>query len=185
MPTSYFAEIYKKRNPTAKGDPDDAALQPIMTAELQKIRDTVKRCTGLNSDDAIAVAAYTDVSPMMAMVTEDKSTTGTAVVSVTDHAKEIAVGVLAVVSLFMVSSMARKSVPPPVIVMPEETKAPEDLSRGDEVAGEVGSGENTLDAMELDEDSVKTQQMLDQVSTMVQENPEGAANLVKRWLYRT
>jgi flagellar biosynthesis/type III secretory pathway M-ring protein FliF/YscJ len=38
--------------------------------------------------------------------------------------------------------------------------------------------------MEMDEDSVRTQQMLDQVSTMVKENPDGAASLVKRWLSR-
>jgi flagellar biosynthesis/type III secretory pathway M-ring protein FliF/YscJ len=42
-----------------------------------------------------------------------------------------------------------------------------------------------LDAMELDEDAVRTQQMLDQVSTMVAENPDGAATLVKRWMNRT
>jgi flagellar M-ring protein FliF len=185
VPRSYFVEIYKKQNPNAKGDPDDAVLQPIMTAGLQTIRDTVKRCTGLSADEAISVAAYTEVAPMLAMATEEKTTTSVAVGSVTDHAKEIAVGVLAVVSLFMVSSMARKSVPAPVITIPEAPKEPENLMAGDEVAGEVGSGENTLDAMELDEDSVKTQQMLDQVSTMVEENPEAAANLVKRWLNRT
>ena len=39
-----------------------------------------------------------------------------------------------------------------------------------------------LDGMELDEDAVRAQQMLEQVSTMVEENPDAAANLVKRWL---
>jgi len=53
------------------------------------------------------------------------------------------------------------------------------------VAGEVAEGNAMLDAMELDEESVKTQQMLDQVSTLVTENPDAAASLVKRWLNRT
>ena len=39
--------------------------------------------------------------------------------------------------------------------------------------------------MELDEDSVKAQQMLNQVSNLVAENPDAAANLVKRWLNRS
>jgi flagellar biosynthesis/type III secretory pathway M-ring protein FliF/YscJ len=38
--------------------------------------------------------------------------------------------------------------------------------------------------MEVDDDSVRTQQMIGQVSSMVKENPEGAASLVKRWLNR-
>jgi flagellar biosynthesis/type III secretory pathway M-ring protein FliF/YscJ len=39
-----------------------------------------------------------------------------------------------------------------------------------------------LDGMELDEDSVKAQQMLTQVQSMVGENPDAAAAMVKRWL---
>jgi flagellar biosynthesis/type III secretory pathway M-ring protein FliF/YscJ len=39
--------------------------------------------------------------------------------------------------------------------------------------------------MELDQDAVHAQQMVEQVSTMVKENPDAAANLVKRWLNKT
>jgi flagellar biosynthesis/type III secretory pathway M-ring protein FliF/YscJ len=49
----------------------------------------------------------------------------------------------------------------------------------------VGEGERTLDGMELDDEALKTQQVIEQVSDMVTENPEAAANLVKRWLQRT
>jgi flagellar biosynthesis/type III secretory pathway M-ring protein FliF/YscJ len=58
------------------------------------------------------------------------------------------------------------------------------LSTAEDIAGDVSEGSSTLDGMELDEDSVKAQQMVEQVSTMVKENPDGAANLVKRWLNR-
>ena len=54
-----------------------------------------------------------------------------------------------------------------------------------DIAGEVSEGGQTLDGMELDEDAVKAQQMVQQVSTMVKENPDGAANMVKRWLNRS
>jgi len=53
------------------------------------------------------------------------------------------------------------------------------------LAGEVTEGNPLLDAMELDEEAVKTQQMLDQVSTLVAQNPDAAASIVKRWLNRT
>jgi flagellar biosynthesis/type III secretory pathway M-ring protein FliF/YscJ len=41
-----------------------------------------------------------------------------------------------------------------------------------------------MEGMELDADQVRTQQMLDQVSTLVQEDPDAAAALVKRWVSR-
>jgi flagellar biosynthesis/type III secretory pathway M-ring protein FliF/YscJ len=61
---------------------------------------------------------------------------------------------------------------------------PGPLAAGEMFAGEAGSGDAVLAGMELDEDAVKTQQMLEQVSTMVKDNPEAAASLVKRWLNR-
>jgi len=36
--------------------------------------------------------------------------------------------------------------------------------------------------MELDEDSIKSQQMLTQVTELVGENPDMAASLIKRWM---
>jgi flagellar biosynthesis/type III secretory pathway M-ring protein FliF/YscJ len=42
-----------------------------------------------------------------------------------------------------------------------------------------------MDGMELDDEALKTQQVIEQVSSMVTENPDAAANLVKRWLQRT
>ena len=42
----------------------------------------------------------------------------------------------------------------------------------------------TLDGMEMDEDTIRSQQMLEQVSNLVKENPDSAASLVKRWLNR-
>jgi flagellar biosynthesis/type III secretory pathway M-ring protein FliF/YscJ len=53
------------------------------------------------------------------------------------------------------------------------------------MVGEVAEGDRTMEGMELDEESLKTQQMIEQVSSMVTENPDAAANLVKRWLNRT
>jgi flagellar biosynthesis/type III secretory pathway M-ring protein FliF/YscJ len=36
--------------------------------------------------------------------------------------------------------------------------------------------------VELDEESVKAQQMIEQVQELVKANPDGAAGLVKRWM---
>jgi flagellar biosynthesis/type III secretory pathway M-ring protein FliF/YscJ len=106
-------------------------------------------------------------------------------VTIGRYGKEIALSGLALVSLFMVSMMVkRSSPPPPIAVAPRVLSGPAPLMTGEAVAGEAGEGGSMLDGMELDEDAIKTEQMLDQVSTLVKENPDGAAALVKRWLNR-
>jgi flagellar biosynthesis/type III secretory pathway M-ring protein FliF/YscJ len=184
VPRSYFSAIYKQRNPTAK-DPDDAALQPIIDAELANIKDGVKKCIGLKTDDQLSVDWYPDTSPVLAMATTTSVPTAS-ITTVTGHVKEISIGLLAVVSLFMMFSMVRKATPAPVVAVAVETKEPPQILTANEgLAGEVGMGGTMLDGVELDEDAIRNQQMLDQVTTMVKENPEGAASLVKRWLNRS
>ncbi len=85
--------------------------------------------------------------------------------------------------------MVKKSAPAPALLAAGAAAAVsgggmQQLSSGEAVAGEAGSGNTMLDGMELDEEAVRTQQMLDQVSTLVTDNPDAAASLVKRWLNR-
>ena len=53
---------------------------------------------------------------------------------------------------------------------------------GDDVFGEAGSGEAVLTGIELDDETLQSRKMVDEVSTMIKENPENAASLVKRWI---
>ena len=95
------------------------------------------------------------------------------------------VGVLAAVSLLMVTMMVRKSAPPIVAQVAAGAagaSGPVRLNADSDVAGEVGEGGKMLDGMELDDEMVKGQQVVEQVSTMVKDDPESAASLVKRWL---
>jgi flagellar biosynthesis/type III secretory pathway M-ring protein FliF/YscJ len=179
VPESYFVEIFKRRNPNVK-DPDRAALEPLIAAELPKIRTAVKGCTSLKDDTAITVETYPDV--VQATVEAAPASATSVSVLLGGHGKEIAVGALAVVSLFMVSMMVRKNAPAPVIAEPEPL--PPQLQGGEPLVGEAAEGNPAMDAMELDDDAVKAKQMLDQVSTLVNENPDAAATLVKRWLNR-
>jgi flagellar biosynthesis/type III secretory pathway M-ring protein FliF/YscJ len=113
------------------------------------------------------------------------------------HIREAVLGVLALVSLFMVSMVVKKGTPAPAVAFaaggggssasPGAPGAPNSslIDVGGEVVGEVGTAVTTLDGMELDDEALRTQQMLDQVSSLVKENPDSAATLVKRWLNRT
>jgi flagellar biosynthesis/type III secretory pathway M-ring protein FliF/YscJ len=192
VPLSYFTASYKLTFPKA-GDPTDDAITAYRTSELAKIRDGVKNVIGLKSEADLSVDYYADMPTELAMAAGPLTPAAT-LNTVSGHAREIGVAVLAVVSLLMMATMVRKSTPP-ALVLPtlgggEQTGQSVASSRinplgsGESVAGEVGTGDGALDGMEMDEDAVRTQQMLDQVSTMVKENPDGAAALVKRWLSR-
>ncbi len=185
VPRSYFVSIFKQQNPAGK-EPDDAAIQAVATTELASIRKGVKTCVGLKADEDLSVDMYADapVTTTLAMATTP-STSSVSLNTVTAYGKEIALGVLAVASLFMMTNMVKKSSPAPAMASAVAAEPVGVLGIGDIVAGEVGMSNATLDGMEMDEDAVRTQQMLEQVSTLVKENPDSAASLVKRWLNRS
>jgi flagellar biosynthesis/type III secretory pathway M-ring protein FliF/YscJ len=188
VPRSFFVNLFKSRNPDAKTAPDDAVLKPIIDAELSNIRQVVMGCTALKDPTAVTVETYPDLAPVTPATLASAASAGGGALTMafSSHLKEIGIGVLAMLSLFMVMMMVRKSSPQPVVatLRSSEPKEPPPLIEGEELAAEVGGGNGMLDGMELDEDAVRAQQMLSQVETMVKENPDAAANLVQRWLHR-
>jgi flagellar biosynthesis/type III secretory pathway M-ring protein FliF/YscJ len=84
----------------------------------------------------------------------------------------------------MVSMMVRKGTPPNLVPEPPPEEETKSLDGNETVVGSAAAGKGNLEGIELDEETVKAQQMVEQVQVMVQTNPEAAANLVKRWLNR-
>jgi flagellar biosynthesis/type III secretory pathway M-ring protein FliF/YscJ len=191
IPRSYFVQAYKNENGGA--DPSDpSALSTYINNELLQIKNEVKGCAVFPSDDALFVGTYSDVMPPalpVALPAAGSPITGT----LTKNAKEIGIGALAVISLFMVSMMVKKGSPPPVAApagagsgaraMVAEGDA-QSLDGNETIVGSAAEKNAALDGVELDEETVKAQQTLEQVQQMVQANPDAAASLVKRWLNR-
>jgi flagellar biosynthesis/type III secretory pathway M-ring protein FliF/YscJ len=198
VPRSYFTNLLKNTQPELKDKELEKAVDALVAARLPDIKNSIANSIGLADKNQIFVDAVYEPPPMMAAVGDGSelasASSGGGLSSVTQsiggHAKEIAVGVLALVSLFMVSSMVKKSAPAVQLATGGaggaiEPPDPVHLSGTEPIAGQVAEGGNLLDGMELDEDAIRAQQMVDQVTTMVQENPDAAANLVKRWLNRS
>ncbi|HVT89470.1 MAG TPA: flagellar M-ring protein FliF C-terminal domain-containing protein [Tepidisphaeraceae bacterium] len=184
IPRSYFVRELKSQDASGK-EPDEAAIQAQVAKELPSFRSTVRMTAGMPSDENLSIDTYYDSDGQaMASVTEAASASGMSAM-VGGHAKEVALGVLAIISLFMVSMIVKKSSPAPAIAVEAPVRETPHLAGLEDVAGIAADNSSTLDAMEVDDDSVKSQQMVEQVSTMVKENPDAAANLVKRWLNRT
>jgi flagellar biosynthesis/type III secretory pathway M-ring protein FliF/YscJ len=194
IPRSYISSVIKEEKGGAgagAAEPDEQAIQNRFKLEMDAIRKTVKAVVGLDNEQAVVVSMYTDLSPRPGApgggAGAGAGGFSTSVVAVAGaHSREILLGGLAVVSLFMVSMMVRKGNPLPALAAVAMPTMPMPvLDASETLAGEVSEGKQMLDAMELDEDAVRAQQMIDQVSSMVEENPDAAAGLVKRWLNRS
>jgi flagellar biosynthesis/type III secretory pathway M-ring protein FliF/YscJ len=191
VPRSYFVHIAKRGDAAAK-EPDDKAVQSVIDVEMPRISAQVANCALLKGPEVVAASAYYDQIPTPP---EPAAATagGTVTAILTSHTKEVALAALACISLFMVSMIVKKSSPAATALAgaaggaggAATAAATRLLDGGELVAGEAGSGKPLLDGMELDENAVRTQQMLDQVSTLVDENPEAAASLVRRWMNRS
>lgn len=186
VPHSHFVSAFRQWKRLAAGtQPDDQALQDFIKSELDSFREQVRASAGMNPDAVVSVNDYFDAAPPEgSLAAVPQTATMSIPVTIGKYGREIALSGLALVSLFMVSMMVKKSAPAPIAIAPTTISGPPPLMVGEAVAGEAAEGGSMLDGMELDEDAVKTEQMLDQVSTLVKENPDGAAALVKRWLNR-
>jgi flagellar biosynthesis/type III secretory pathway M-ring protein FliF/YscJ len=189
IPRSYLVRTYKVTSNSGEREPDPTVLQTFVDAQLQKMRGEVKKALGGIADEALGMSDYMDSMPSSVSMPAVAATAPVTMI-LTNHAKEIALGALALVSLFMVSNMVRKggSAPTPAVAMAHGViprPGPMALPGREEAVGEAVEGDPLMEGMELDEESAKAQQMLNQVSELVEENPDAAANLVKRWMNRS
>jgi flagellar biosynthesis/type III secretory pathway M-ring protein FliF/YscJ len=191
VPRSHVVNVLKhgKQNPP---EPDEQQIEAWFAKELPKYQQMVKTAVGLASESQVSMALYTDLFPPQpaggaAPVQPGALSTASLTAMAGTHSREIMLGGLAVISLFMVSMMVRKGSPASVAAATGslQTVPMPVLDASEQLAGEVSEGKSMLDAMELDEDAVRAQQMVDQVAAMVEDNPDAAASLVKRWMSRT
>jgi flagellar biosynthesis/type III secretory pathway M-ring protein FliF/YscJ len=197
VPWSHFRMAYKGRN--RKADPTDEELAAFADREMVSLRTQVKSTMQITDETRVTVAEYFDsdslLDPNQPVMTAG---TGSGVMSLaTGHAKEVAIGALALTSLFMVSRMVKKSAPAsaqsPLTLdeLPNLTtgrkrgaKGTNPLDGGVDIAGEVMEGGSIMMGQELDDEVLETSQMVEQVSGFVKDNPDTAAQLVRRWMNR-
>jgi flagellar biosynthesis/type III secretory pathway M-ring protein FliF/YscJ len=189
VPLSYIARIFQARNGT-KQSPSYAQLKPLIDEQSKIIREHVANCVGLPSPEKVAFDTYADEIPSLTTPPIASASGPGLSRLVSGHAREIALGTLAIMSLFMASMMVRKATPAPlpaaatVLKSEQEKRKVPSAFASEELIAEASLSEPTLDGMEMNEEAVKAGRMVEQVSSMVRENPEAAAALMKRWLSR-
>lgn len=195
VPRSYFVRLYRDsiNDPEAVPDPDE--LSKLIVSETERIKSQVEPLVDTSAVDG-AVAGAIDVSmvPDFAFPMIIGSGSGDIGGSAAGGAlgelassgmlKHIGLGALALLSLAMMFLMVRKAtVQEPVPSTEELLGVPPSITEGDsDLVGEAGESMATLEGVELDDDSVRRQQMLEQINQMAHSSPHETVALLRRWI---
>ena len=186
VPQSYIENIFRKR----QGLDDSAAVEPaqvetIAAGELAKIQQQVKTLLQVESDDQVAVQAYYDSPSGIGTVSTADSAIGF-VAMAKDYGPHVGLGLLALFSflaVFRIAKRAQASVGPLKTAAESATAAAvTSLGGGPMTVGEAEGMHSAMIGHEVDEGLVRTQQIVDQIGELVNEDATSAASIVRGWL---
>jgi flagellar biosynthesis/type III secretory pathway M-ring protein FliF/YscJ len=201
VPWSYFEQVWRMRNPPADGaDPKApvlAEVEAIRDTELARIRKVVEP---LISTDVVegskqGVVEVTWFPDLQAPVQQASMAAGLGeivlggggTIGTSGLIKPIGLGVLAIASLFFMFNIAKKASTRENLPSAEELAGvPPKLESDDaEIVGEADEATPALEGMELDDDSLRRAQMLEQLNDMAQRDPAELAGVLRRWMRAT
>jgi flagellar M-ring protein FliF len=177
IPSSYIKHLWEIDNPKDTKGPDAAALQPIGAKIAAEVKKTVENLlpSTQNPADATDLVQVTIFQEVPAAVPPETSIAKTAMFWLGDYWSLAGMIVLAAVSLLMLKTLV-KSAPPAFsmqgglrLAKTEAEDAAE--SSGDKKATPANARRFTTGPS-----------LRDEISTLVQEDPDTAANILKTWI---
>ena len=97
--------------------------------------------------------------------------------------RPLVLGGLAVVALGMMFMMVRKAGRTQALPTAEElVGVPPALQPASDIVGEAVEGDTAMLGIEIDDEALKTNKMLDEVATLVKNNPQQASQVFNRWV---
>ncbi|MCG8407045.1 MAG: hypothetical protein MI923_17760 [Phycisphaerales bacterium] len=192
VPHSYLEQIFRKQQDI---EPDQKVehtqIVDLATIELPKIRDQLKTLLQAEDDDQVAVAWYYD-APQDENVASVLAGPPNYFALAKDYGPQAGLALLALFSLFTVFRIAKKAQSSVVATKANIQKSSSDVAALADELPSVGGGPVTVgeaEAMhsaivghEVDENLVRTQQIVEQIGQLVKEDPDSAASVVQTWL---
>lgn len=197
IPRSFLAGIFKTRNPD-KGEPkeDDPVFVKVRDEQVARIKSSVEKIVMAKTPKDVEVDVYPDMSwnGEGSPIREGGALGGVAQASndsldtmglVTTYGPTAGLAFFALVSLTLMMRLVRKAVPPPTSSAAMEDRGSADepvLSVGADAIGQAAASETMLTGREVDDDTLRFQELGTEVSKLVEADPEGAAQLIRRWI---
>ncbi len=206
LPRSYFVSVYRNKLKDPKAEPKDQAEEEkfqmeVIGPELKKAAALAKNAIGAKTDEQIKVDWFDDavVLKMPALAAAATGFASGTLPLISQYAKQGVLALVALGALGMMLRMVRRAVPAGTEGEVDtgaffaggggggggKRKRKAGVEQWDaayDVFGEANQGEAVLTGIELDDETLASRKMVDEVSIMIKENPENAAALVKRWM---
>lgn len=203
VPRDYVVALWQQANPGSTGSPTDADLKPVFDAEKSRLEADLAPLIETDPRVADADGGAVQGTVVVSMIPVPvpgaagvggfgggQGETGKAgllgsfsSLAMSGWIKTVALGALALVSLAMMLLMVRKaSKPAPMPSAEELVGLPPALATNNDLIGEADEGDTAMLGIEVDDQTLKTQRMIEEVSEMVKTRPTDAAALLQRWV---
>lgn len=193
VPRSYLVAIFQQQPGNEDQQPSDQELRS--TGQFEEIRKQVMPLIRAEDAALVQVSMYYDVGVGWAFAEGGVGEAETAALGLAKrYGGQVGLGVLAVLSLVMMLFLAKRG--PDRMVggrladagelggLGEQAESgPMSVLSGDAPpVGDAQLSSGVLEGQELDEQTIRTQEMAEQLERLSEEDPGNVASLVKRWL---
>ncbi len=196
IPRSFLERIVEGMG-LPKDQPTDAAAEKVAAAELPRIKALVRPLIDAQADDQVVVDWYYDIPVAGAEAGATSSFEEQGFFAMAKlYGPKAALGLLALMALVFTARIARKAqagLAPRTVVagaggvslgggfLRDESPL-QSITRGISPVGEAEEIPGVLVAQEVDEVTVRTQQIVKQIGQMVKEDASTASNIVAQWV---
>jgi flagellar M-ring protein FliF len=199
IPRSYIIGLYRAKHAESAGI-TDVDLKEDREAQVARVKNTVVKIVMADPND-VTVDVYPDMkwdkegasweqTPDGVMGADQTASVRTTVQMIRGYGPQVGLGLLALMSLFMMLRMVRKSADlVPSLPSDDEGGTGEEymddgrvLSVGPYPVGEAELSDSMLTGHEVDDRTFVNRQLANEVGKMVEEDPRTAAELIKRWM---
>ncbi|UCE60340.1 MAG: hypothetical protein JSU63_01055 [Phycisphaerales bacterium] len=200
VPRSFIVGVFTAKRPDAPppGD-DDPEFVVVRSEQVARVAKSVERIVMAKDANDVEVDVYPDMEWSPAGGTWSPVPSGVAGVYeqadmfdfvglLRTYGPQVGLAGLALMSFMMMTRVVRKSSETVQArrmagLEGEEDLGPEPvLAAGIRAVGQAEVSESVLTAREVDESTVRFEELGEEVSKMVQEDPETAAGLLRRWI---
>jgi flagellar M-ring protein FliF len=184
IPKSYLLSVFKPQK-----EPSEQELDTLSTELRDKIKRQVMNVLNVptGAEDRVRVDWFPDVAAVAYTQTMDAASVGGVVNLVQNYWDKAGIGALAALGLLMMLMMVRKVGEGPVLPGEEPPMlkgASIPVAEVEEIApvSEARESEALLVGKEVDEDTVRAQQVVQQVNELVKGDPISSAGILQRWI---
>lgn len=200
IPRSFIVGVYLagREEGTAEPKDDDPDFMSVSEAQIERVHNSVERIIMAQSPEDVEVDVYPDFAwsadgsvsnrlPGEVALGQEPSSLSTATDLAEHYGPQVGLGVLALMSLFMMMRLARQA---SESVAERSGSRVEPADEDDGTILEVGSApigqaevsEGALTGKEVDPETLRYQELGTEVSKMINDDPVGTAELIRRWL---